>query len=101
MEKCIPSLKPGKAIGLDDISTEQILNFGPAAKKWLMQLYNYCMALVEPEKDPLVPKNYRPISLLSNTYKLFERLLLNRIGLTVDDLLIPDEQAGFRPGGQQ
>ena len=43
------------------------------------------------------PKNFRPISLLSHTYKLFERLLLNRIGPVIDELLIP-EQAGFRPG---
>ena len=111
LEKGIASLKPGKAIGLDDISTEQILNFDPAAKEWLLQLYNYClathklpkvwkkahvMALLKPEKDPSVPKNYRPISLLSHTYKLFERLLLNRIVPTVDELLIP-EQAFFRP----
>ena len=112
LEKGIASLKPGKAIGLDNISTEQIKNFGPAAKDWLLQLYNHClatlklpkiwkkahvMALLKPEKDPSVPKNYRPISLLSHTYKLFERLILNRIGPVVDDLLIP-EQAGFRPG---
>ena len=90
----ISSLKPGKAIGLDNISTEQIKNFGPAAKKWLLQLYNHClttrklpkiwkkahvMALLKPGKDPSIPKSYRPISLLSHTYKLFERLILNRI----------------------
>ena len=112
LEKGISSLKPGKAIGLDDISTEQITNFGPAAKEWLLELYNYClstnrlpkiwkkahvMALLKPGKDPSVPKNFRPISLLSHTYKLFERLILNRIGPVIDNLLIP-EQAGFRPG---
>ena len=55
------------------------------------------MALLKPGKDPSIPKNFRPISLLSHTYKLFERLLLNRIGPVIDELLIP-EQAGFRPG---
>ena len=112
LEKGISSLKPGKAIGLDNIATEQIKAFGPAAKKWLLQLYNHClttnklpkiwkkahvMALLKPGKDPSIPKNFRPISLLSHTYKLFERLLLNRIGPVIDELLIP-EQAGFRPG---
>ena len=112
LEKGISTLKPGKAIGLDNISTEQIKNFGPVTKKWLLQLYNHCLtthklpkiwqkahviALLKPGKDPSIPKSYRPISLLSHTYKLFERLLLNRIGPVVDKLLIP-EQAGFCPG---
>ena len=38
-----------------------------------------------------------PISLLCHTYKLFERLLLNRVAPFVDEHIIP-EQAGFRPG---
>jgi hypothetical protein len=32
LESGIKSLKPGKAIGLDQISTEQIIHFGTAAK---------------------------------------------------------------------
>ena len=85
------------------------MNFGSAVKEWLLQLYSHClathklpevwkkahvMALLKPEKDPSAPKNYRPISLLNHTYKLIERLLLNRIGPTVDDLLVSD-LAGF------
>ena len=87
LEKVISTLKPGKAIGLDNISTEQIKNFRPVTKKWLLQLYNHCLtthklpkiwkkahviALLKPGKDPSIPKSYRPISLLSHTYKLFE-----------------------------
>ena len=111
LEKGISSLTPGKAIGLDKISTEQIMNFGPVAKRWLLQLFNHLathkfpkiwrkehvMALLKPGKDPSVPKTIRPLSLLSHACKLFERLLLNRIGPVVDNLLIP-EQAGFHPG---
>ena len=55
------------------------------------------MALLKPGKDPSVAKSFRPISLLCHTYKLFERLILNRIAEHVDAKLIP-EQAGFRPG---
>ena len=64
-------LKNGKAPGLDDIRTDG--------------------------KDPSVAKSYRPISLLCHPYKLFERLVLNRIAEHVNAKLIP-EQAGFRPG---
>ena len=53
--------------------------------------------LLKPGKDPVVPRSYRPIYLLSHTYKLFERLILNRIGLAVEEHVIP-EQAGFGPG---
>ena len=55
------------------------------------------MALLKPGKDASVSKSFRPISLLCHTYKLFERLILNRIAEHVDAKLIP-EQAGFRPG---
>ena len=112
LEAGISTLKPGKAIGLDNIANEQIKNFGPVAIKWLLALYNNCLttrklpniwkkanvtALLKPGKDPPLPKNYRPISLLSHTYKLFERLILTRVNPAVDEHLIP-EQAGFRPG---
>lgn len=39
-ENDITPPKPGMAIGLDNISTELINNFGPATKKWLLRLYN-------------------------------------------------------------
>ena len=45
----------------------------------------------------MTPKSYRPISLLCHTYKLYERLTLNRIAPTIEEHLVK-EQAGFRPG---
>ena len=105
-------LKNGKAPGLDDIQTELIKQFGPKARDWLLRFFNNCtatkkipklwrqakvVALLKPGKDPSVAKSFRPISLLCHTYKLFERLILNRIAEHVDAKLIP-EQAGFRPG---
>ena len=48
-------------------------------------------------KDSVIPKNYRPISLLCHTYKLYERLILNRVSPLLEQHLIK-EQAGFRPG---
>ena len=55
------------------------------------------MALLKPGKHTSVAKSFRSISLLCHTYKLFERLILNRIAEHVDAKLIP-EQARFRPG---
>ena len=75
LEIGIASLKPGKAVGLDNISTEQIRNFGPTTRKWLLQMYNHCLstnklpkiwkkahvlALLKPGKDAAIPKSYRP-----------------------------------------
>ncbi|CAH1258394.1 Hypp2004 [Branchiostoma lanceolatum] len=112
LRNAIKDMKNNKAAGLDDILCEQIKHFGPLALQWLLDMLNQSLstnripkiwrksrviALLKPGKDPSIPKNYRPISLLCHTYKLFERLILNRIAPLVDELLIP-EQAGFRPG---
>ena len=112
LESAMKAMKNNKAAGLDDVLVEQIKHFGPGARRWLLDMVNKCVssnkipkmwrkarviALLKPGKDPAIPKSYRPISLLCHLYKLFERLLLNRIASFVDDHLIP-EQAGFRPG---
>jgi hypothetical protein len=48
-------------------------------------------------KPPHESTSYRPISLLPITSKLFEKLLLKRLKLIVEDKnLIPDHQFGFR-----
>ncbi|GFV86663.1 acylamino-acid-releasing enzyme [Trichonephila clavipes] len=51
----------------------------------------------EKNKDPKLPLNYRPISLISCIAKLFEKILLSRIQAFSDsNHLIPDFQHGFR-----
>ena len=42
-------------------------------------------------------KNYRPISLLSHTYKFLTRIITNRVTRRLDEFQ-PVEQAGFRGG---
>ncbi|KAL4154014.1 hypothetical protein QTP88_001847 [Uroleucon formosanum] len=112
LQTAIDELKNKKAAGVDDICTEQIKNLGPIAKKWLLDLFNNIknteqipkiwrkskiIALLKPGKTPDDPKNFRPISLLCHTYKLYEKLILNRLKIFIDDKLIK-EQGGFRPG---
>ena len=112
LEKGIKALKQGKTAGLENIRAEQIKQFGPTTREWLLRFYNNCLsshrlpklwrkakiiALLKPGKDSSDPKSFRPISLLSHLYKLFERLLLNRIQPLIEDQLI-SEQAGFLPG---
>jgi hypothetical protein len=85
---------------------------GPIAKKWLLELFNNItntekitkswrkskiIALLKLGKTPEDPKNFRPISLLCHTYKLYEKLILNRLKKFIDVKLIK-EQGGFRPG---
>ena len=76
MDIWIHSLKPGKAVGLDNITTEKIKHFGEETKIWLLNLFNTCMdthklpniwlkarvlALLKPGKDPSDPKSFLPI----------------------------------------
>ena len=55
------------------------------------------IAILKSGKDSAIPKNYRPFSLLCHTYKLYERMILNRIAPVVEQRLI-NEQSGFRTG---
>ncbi|GFR84582.1 RNA-directed DNA polymerase from mobile element jockey-like [Elysia marginata] len=89
-----------------------IQHFGPKTMSWVLNLFNNCVgtyripngwrktkvvALLKPGKDPKVPKSYRPISLLCILYKLYERMIMARMSLTVEENLTPD-QTEFRPG---
>ena len=110
--KGVAALKNNKAAGRDDILVEQLKHLGPKAHKWLLTMLNICfmenkiptiwrqskiIAILKPGKDSSIPKNYRPISLLCHTYKLYERMILNRIAPAIEQHLIK-EQAGFRSG---
>ena len=111
LELALNKLKHRKAAGYDGIYPEFLINCGPKTKEYLLKLYNSLLSdgnlPSEFKKAKIIvikkhgkkgddPSHYRPISLLSVTYKLFERLIYNRIAPTVDEVL-PKEQAGFRP----
>ena len=111
-KKGIAALKNNKAAGRDDVLVEQLKHLGQKANKWLHTMLKVCftgntipkiwrqskiIAILKPGKDSAIPKNYRPISLLCHTYKLYERMILNRIAPVVEQRLIK-EQVGFRTG---
>ena len=54
------------------------------------------ITILKPGMDPDSPKHYCPISLLSVTFKLYERLLQHRLSSIIDPKQTPD-QDGFHP----
>jgi hypothetical protein len=84
----------GKLAGLDGVYPEFIKNSGRKTKEWLVRLFNDILttgklpklfkqakiiAILKPGKDGTDASHYRPISLLSVVYKIFEQLILQRI----------------------
>jgi hypothetical protein len=110
--RAIGRLKCGKAAGMDGILPEFIKNLGEQACRWIADFFSQTLltgnipkswretkviAVLKPGKTAQDPKNYRPIALLSVVYKLFEKVLANRMSSLVESQL-PVEQAGFREG---
>ena len=99
-------LKPGKAPGTDFICLELLFHAGSGLKFWLCGFLSSCLrqlkipkiwrralvvAIPKPSKSVENVQSYRPISLLGVPYKIFERLIYNRVEPIVDPLL-PKEQ---------
>lgn len=107
-------LKIRKAPGPDKIPNLVIRNLPPSFISFLTHVFNSCLnifyfprewkigkivAIPKPGKDKAVPTNYRPISLLSNLGKVFERILLIKLLEKEDELkIIIPQQFGFRNG---
>ena len=108
----IKYLKIHKAPGEDKISNLIIKNLPVNFLKFLTNVFNSCLkifyfpskwkygkivAIPKLGKDQSNPKNYRPISLLSNFGKIFERIILNRLidFENENEIFIP-QQFGFR-----
>ncbi|KAE9412468.1 hypothetical protein Angca_010158, partial [Angiostrongylus cantonensis] len=107
----ISSVKNRTAPGPGRIRSEDLKNLSPVLLETLAQLFirylSECKVptLWKTGKTVLLFKkgdlhdigNYRPICLLSVVYKLFTRVILNRIDRTLDGRQ-PCEQAGFQKG---
>lgn len=111
IKRALEQTKNRKAPGEDGVIIEQIKNGGDAILEILKILFNKCLEEAEiPEEwnnamivllhkkgDRSNIANYRPVSLMSNLYKLFIRIIANRMNNKLDTYQ-PVEQAGFRKG---
>ena len=112
LDKVLQKVRPGTTAGYDNISLEFLKHLGPLARKWLSQFLTRALTekrlpciwrkskvivLPKPGKDLHLAASYRPISLLSVSFKILERLILHRISPEVEAIL-QVEQAGFRTG---
>ena len=96
---------------MDGITSDIIKLGGPVVLTYLTNIFNNILktkqipdswheakiVILFKKGDPKNIKNYRPICLLSHSYKIFTRLLQTRIKRTLDENQ-PREQAGFRKG---
>ena len=111
VERAIKRMKRHKAQGKDGIASVIKLG-GPIVLTYLTNIFNNIIktkqipdscwheakiVILFKKGDPKDIKNYRPISLMSHSYKIFTRLLQSRIERTLDENQ-PREQAGFRKG---
>lgn len=113
LTEILGTLRPFKAPGVDGIPNILLKQLPIGTLEKLCDMYNACLRhnhwpavfklarvtpIPKPGKDKARTENYRPISLLNNLGKLFEKLIHRRITefVTENDILNA-EQFGFRP----
>lgn len=111
VENALKHMSRGKAPGPDGLVTELLQDSGPEVWQRLAALFTRCIetrtvpsewnegsiVLLHKKGDIKDINNYRPISLLSHTGKLFNKIILKRMEATLD-YNQTREQAGFRKG---
>lgn len=106
-------MAPNKAPGLDGITAGVLRKARSVVGAHFTRLFERCLSdSVFPncwktvdvvvirkgdDKDPGIPKSYRPISLLSVPLKVLERLMVDRLG-DETGLAASNDQHGFRTG---
>ena len=111
LDKAFKKLKKDKATGVDEISAEILIHSKNNIKPYLIKIFNkifqmgyfpiyWGIATIVPlfkKGDRDLCDNYRGISLLSITSKLFTSIINNRLyNWAEDNQKINEEQAGFR-----
>ncbi|KAK6735423.1 hypothetical protein RB195_018564 [Necator americanus] len=109
IRRAIMSVRNRTAPGPDRIRPEHLKNLPPVLINTLAKLFTRYLSECKVPKQWKINKtvllykkgdphdNYRPICLLSVIYKLFTRVIFNRIDKVLDEGQ-PCEQAGFRKG---
>lgn len=107
--KAISTQKLDKTPGSDQITNEMLKVASPVIAPKLTEIFNEIITtenipvdwtkstiiLLHKKDDRGDIGNYRPISLMSNVYKVFSKIMLARMASTLDENQ-PKEQAGFR-----
>lgn len=108
----LKQLKKNKCPGTDGLTPELYLHFWPYLAKNFKLLFSEIVdnkllhssardgiltLLGKLDKDPLLVPNWRPITLLNTDYKLFAKVLANRL-LHVLPQLVGDDQFGYIKG---
>ncbi|KAL3675799.1 hypothetical protein R1sor_025747 [Riccia sorocarpa] len=111
IDKTVHSLKKGKAPDLDGVTTDFILECWDVVRPECIQMVRYfwerkslllkdtdgCIKLLAKNEDRQWLKNWRPITLMSCTYKIISKLIANRLKKFLPHL-IDVEQTGFVQG---
>lgn len=108
--KILASLNISKAVGPDDVSPRVLHAGRKILSPILTKFFNASLSSgiypdlwkrahitpIHKKDDPSLTSNYRPVSLLSCTSKVFEKIVTNKLMAYLGDL-ITDKQSGFLP----
>lgn len=109
IENAVKGMKNNKSAGPDEVTVDMIKALGPVGLHWLKRLF---MCVLKEGRTPeewgrgdivtLFKKgsrkrcgNYRGITLMCQVAKIFEKVILNRIGNYIENQ-VSEEQHGFR-----